>query len=266
MKKLLLFFVIVSLCYQCKEKPKEKEELLVLAQGEINWKPAQDYYLKHITNAFELLDELDSLPMTGQPTQEAFTEIRTAFKKAETYASYLNPEIGHRANGPALPIVTDDTQRTLLPLGLQKLEESIYEGEETEVRYREEINMMRGLLRNLQDNVRKRELTPQRFFIATHQQLMRIVSLGISGFDTPVSQLGLKETIVSLESLRDVYRMTLQEEINQKNSGLDETLLKNIEAAVDFIRSNMDFESFDRYSFIKDYMNPITRKEQTYQF
>jgi cytochrome c peroxidase len=46
-------------------------------------------------------------------------------------------------------------------------------------------------------------------FLFPHQQLLRIISLGISGFDTPVSQ-GINETIISLESLQFVYENSIQ--------------------------------------------------------
>ncbi|MEL6484542.1 MAG: cytochrome-c peroxidase, partial [Bacteroidota bacterium] len=196
-RKFGIVFIVVTLVFAaCKQQPKSKEVALnttPILHGGINWKPTQDYYLEHITTALNKIQALDSLPMTGEATQKVFEEARLAFKKAEPYASYLNPSVGHRANGPALPIVTDDSQRILLPIGLQKLEESILEGEEEEARYRQELSIMKGLLGNLQNNVKDREVTPQRFFIATHQQLMRIISLSISGFDTPVSLWGLNE-------------------------------------------------------------------------
>jgi len=229
------------------------------SENNIDWKPTQQYYLQNMTEAISYLDSLSEMPMTGDLTKEIFAKARIAFKKAEPYGSYLNPEVGHRANGPALPVVTDDSQKILLPVGLQKIEESIYEGEETDRRYREEISLTIGLLKNLENNIKERELNPQRFFIATHQQLMRIVSLSISGFDTPVSQLGLNETMVSLQSLKDVYQKSLQKTIITKDKTLDNTFQKNIDAAIIFISKNTDFETFDRYTFIKDYMNPITR-------
>jgi len=229
------------------------------SENNIDWKPTQQYYLQNMTEAISYLDSLSEMPMTGDLTKEIFAKTRIAFKKAEPYGSYLNPEVGHRANGPALPVVTDDSQKILLPVGLQKIEESIYEGEETDRRYREEISLTIGLLKNLENNIKERELNPQRFFIATHQQLMRIVSLSISGFDTPVSQLGLNETMVSLQSLKDVYQKSLQKTIITKDKTLDNTFQKNIDAAIIFISKNTDFETFDRYTFIKDYMNPITR-------
>ncbi|MEO0902744.1 MAG: cytochrome-c peroxidase, partial [Bacteroidota bacterium] len=251
MKNRIVFALLFSiLIFSCKKATKEvdvvQKQAVTRDSSGIDWTLAQNYYLENMTESLEYLKELDSLPMTGDTTKETFKMVRMAFKRAEPYGSYLNPEVGHRANGPALPTVTDDTQKLLPPVGLQKIEESIYDGHETEENYRYEVSITQGMLRNLQHNIQKRELTPQRFFIATHQQLMRIVSLGISGFDTPVSQLGLGETIVSLEGLADVYKLTLQTIIQEKDKDLDSTFLKSVSLAKAFVEKNPDFETFDR--------------------
>lgn len=259
--KYALYAILVStvLSVSCKNDTLLKKEVAHNNENGIDWTLAQNYYLQHIANATTYLKELDSLPMTGDATKALFKKVRIEFKKAEPYASYLNPTVGHKANGPALPSVTEDSQRLLPPVGLQKIEESIYEEEELEKNYRYEVSITQGMFHNLQNNIKKRALTPQRFFIATHQQLMRIVSLGISGFDTPVSQLGLNETAVSLQSLMDVYMLTLQDLIQQKNKKLDVTLVKAIENAKAYLTENPDFETFDRFVFLRDYMNTVTR-------
>ncbi|MFS4455558.1 hypothetical protein [Maribacter sp. 2304DJ31-5] len=98
-----------------------------------------------------------------------------------------------------------------------------------------------------------------RFFIATQQQLLRIISHSISGFDTPVSHLGIKECIVSIESLKEVYDLTIANSIKRKNPELDNEFRSNIVKAISYIMSNLDFDAFDRYTFIRDCLNPITR-------
>jgi len=244
----------ILLFISCKEQEK------VYVDNTIpNWEVAQNFYYEQITNAIAYLDTLSKEGAKGQDSKVIFTKARVAFKKAEPFASYLNPAVGHRANGPALPIYKEDNGKILKPVGFQKIEESIYEGEATEEEFTNEVYVTKGLLLNLQKNIKKRALNPKRFFVATHQQLFRIMSLGISGFDTPVSHLGIEETIVSLESLAYVYNESIGFLIKKKNPTLDQEFKTNISKSITFIKKNMDFDSFDRYTFIRDYMNPITR-------
>lgn len=240
----------------CKDRPKEFTE--IREEGP-DWSMAQEFYTDNISDAIRLMDSLSSVNVGSNEAKIIFGEVRAAFKKAEPYASYLNPEVGHRANGPALPIYLEDTGKVMNPFGLQKIEESIFEGEVSQSQFEKEVRLTQGLMKNLQGYIKDKNLTPQRFFIATHQQLLRIISHSISGFDTPVSHLGIDETIISLESLYEVYQKSIRTLIQEKNPGLDKTFHKSIKNAVAFVRDNMDFDTFDRYTFIRDYVNPITR-------
>lgn len=256
---LLSVTLALTLLYACKKEHEKEEEETSTLKARVDWTAAQDYYLKNIKNTLAYLDSLNQISVNSPNAKNYFIEARKAFKEAEPYASYLNPEVGHQANGPALPRLTDDTQRVLLPIGLQKIEESIYEGGVSENDYKREVELTRGLMGVLQDAIEKRKLNAQRFFIATHQQLMRIVSFGITGFDTPVSELGLEETKASLKNLLNVYKLSLQNIIISKDSSLDKKFQKEVNEAINFIGENPDFETFDRYTFLRDYFNPVMR-------
>jgi cytochrome c peroxidase len=246
------FFSIIILFTSCNQDKKETISV-------INWAKAQAYYAQNIDTALAYLDSLETVGMKGKQAKTYFALSRAAFKKAEPYASYLNPEVGHKANGPALPIYKEDTGKIIKPVGYQKIEESIYDNETSDADFKQELYVQKGMLSNLKKGINRREITPKRFFIATHQQLLRIVSLAISGFDTPVSHLGINETIISLESLLNVYKQTIQPAIQSKHKTLDSNFQNNIAKAITFINNNKDFDTFDRYTFTRDYMNPITR-------
>uniref|UniRef100_UPI004048F8DF cytochrome c peroxidase n=1 Tax=Flavobacterium sp. TaxID=239 RepID=UPI004048F8DF len=224
-----------------------------------DWAAAQALYLNHLKLSIAYLDSLQQEGLQGVRAKELFQKARLEFKQAEPYASYLNPEVGHRVNGPALPVFKEDNGKVSDPVGLQKIEESVFEQETTAADFEKEIKITKGLMAVLQKGIEKRDLNPQRFFIATHQQLLRIISHGISGFDTPVSHFGLHESAVSLQNLEDVYGFTLQAIIQEKDAKLDTQFVDKIAKAVTFLNTNIDFDAFDRFTFIRDYLNPITR-------
>ena len=253
----LLFICIITGIFSCKEQMKDSSYSLVL---EPNWKDTRTtIYLKEINTAITLLDSLQHIPDSATKAKKIFKEVRVAFKKAEPYASYLNPEVGHRVNGPALPIHKEDNGKILHPIGLQKIEESIYEGVTNPRHYQNELKTTLGLLNSLKKSIEKRELTAQRYFIATHQQLFRILSFSISGFDTPVSQLGIQESAISLQNLYDSYTVSIQKIIQDKNNDLDRRFSKQIKSAITYTATHTDFENFDRHTFIREYLNPIIR-------
>ena len=256
---LVVFALIMMASCQNKNETTSQSPKEII-KDTIDWAPAQAYYLHHIQEAIAGIDSLKNLPQTGSKTEEQFALTHISFKKAEPYGSYLNPEVGHRANGPALPIVTDDSQKILPPLGFQKIEENIFDGGEDISRHQRDLDIVKGMLRNLEGNIKDRELNAQRFFISTHQQLMRIASLSTAGFDTPVSGLSINEIAVSLRSLLEVYELSLGPVIQAKRPSLHAELLQSIEEAAQYVDQNTDFESFDRFVFLRDYFNPVTRK------
>ena len=246
--------VSVLLIASCKNEPSKID-----INSSVNFEEVKLYYVKNLEDAIQNLEELSTLNPQDSTAKGLFESLRSSFKVAEPFAGYLNPVATHRANGPALPVYLEDTGKILEPFGLQKIEETIYEGNVPKWQYTDELARTLGLLNVLKNYVTSKELTASRFFLGIHQQLLRILSHSISGFDTPVSHLGIHETIVSLESLWHVYDMSIRTNVKSKDSDLDTLFKNNIEDAVAFIESNKDFDTFDRYTFISKHLTPITR-------
>lgn len=249
----ILAFSIATV--SCKEN--KYQDLSQPNANAIDWQNVKSFYETALIKSISLLDTL-AVQTDKEGAKKVFERVRHNFKVAESYATYLNPEVGHRANGPALPVFLDDSERVIAPIGLQKIEETIYEGD-LDANFVNEVSITKGLFNNLLSYLQTKQITPQRFFISTHEQLLRIISFSITGFDTPISQLGLKEAIVSLNSLRTAYEKSLQHDISKKNGALDKSFLETIDSAITFLNTNTDFDTFDRYTFVRDYMNPITK-------
>lgn len=256
--KIILVAVVFCGC----KKTSEKVDLVLKpkeSSSKVAWGKGQKYYVNQIEEALKWLDTLQEVGFLQKETKLTFFKVRAAFKKAEPYAGYLSPETAHKTNGPALPIYKEDSGKVVKPVGFQKLEETIYDDSANQDDFYHEIKTLKGLLTNLKGMMEQRNLTAKRFFIATHQQLMRLVSLSTVGFDTPVSGESIKEIAVSLESLKSIYKLTIGDLILDKNEKINTSFNKNIDKAVSFINNNSDFETFDRFTFIRDYLNPVVR-------
>ncbi|WP_221409118.1 cytochrome-c peroxidase [Reichenbachiella versicolor] len=226
----------------------------------VDWGVVQEYYLENISQAISLMDSLTYSDTGNQSNKEIFKQIRIAFKKAEPYSAYLKPEVGHRVNGPALPVFRENSGRVLAPVGLQRLEEMIYLNDATKDDFTETVRITKGMMLVLKSEVEYYQISPKRFFISTKQQLFRLVSLAMAGFDTPVSGLSISETAVSLESLWYLYSNSIRPIILSKNEDLDNRFKQDIDDATNYIDSNPDFSDFDQYTFIRNYLNPVTRE------
>ncbi len=259
LKKSISIISILLVIIACKQTANENE-VYSDTPVSLNWEKVQSFYSKNMGDAILLLDSLRQKGLKGDSTKAYFSKVRIAFKNAEPYASYLNPQVGHRANGPALPIYKEDSGKVVEAVGLQKLEETIYGNEGTENDFEREIYILKGLFNNLKKGIDNRPLNPQRFFIATHQQLLRLVSLSMASFDTPVSLLSIYETSTSLKGLKYVYENSIAQVIKVENIKLHNEFLQYLDDAILIAAKANDPNAFDRFTFIRNYLNPITTR------
>lgn len=245
----VLLFTFTACSYKQKKQSK---------QG-VDWSIVQQYYLNNLDSTLVLLANLDSIDRTSKHNVTVFKNIRTAFKKSEPYLSYLNPKSGHRINGPALPVFRENSGKILPPVGLQTLEESIFLGETTAQEWTDNVNFIKGTLEKVRREMVYYQLDAKRFFLSTHQQLLRIVSFSMAGFDTPVSQWGVTEAKTSLQSLLFVYQNSIQKIIRSKDQSLDTTFIESVRQAIQTIDSHKKTATFNKFDFIKNHLNPITR-------
>ncbi|WP_232815635.1 hypothetical protein [Chryseobacterium capnotolerans] len=136
--------------------------------------------------------------------QEKFESIRKTYKKMEWAIEYFLPHSARFINGPALPEIEMDEHTEIEPEGLQVLEEMFYPYQKEN---KDEANRMLNKLINKSNTIKTNfqviTVSKDQVFDALRQETFRISSLGISGFDTPISGVFLKEIPSSLEGIRE---------------------------------------------------------------
>jgi len=245
---LISFFYLIS----CSEKENTR-------QVRVDFKSVQNYVVNNLEQAIFYTDSLNQFLTNKEKCKALFVSARSAYKKAEPFAAYLNSDNATRVNGPPLPVYREDNGKVLTPIGYQAIEEQLYTDEAidtTLLKYR--LYVLNGYLQNLKLTAENTEIGPKQFFVPTHLQLMRVFALGITSFDTPTSLRGVEESIISLQALKDAYDMSIADTINLLDSDLHTEFMENIDASMDYLRANDDFESFDRYTFGRDHINKLT--------
>lgn len=182
-----------------------------------------------------------------------FLTIRLQFKKVEAFAEYFAPSTVKLVNGAPLDEIEEEENAVFEPGGLQVIEELIYTNEAID-----QQELVRHV-RKMQVNIKRIKslwidihITDSHVFDALRLELFRLITLGISGFDTPASGNAMTESVVVLESFNayiSAYQSVLPEY---------ETLKAQTEKAIAFIKSNPDFNTFNRAIFISEYINPIS--------
>lgn len=185
-------------------------------------------------------------------------ELRLQFKRFEHLIAHLDEE-GTKdfLNGaPLLQIERNAPElRILEPEGLQVLDELVVE---------EQLDyaQMQSLLKSLQHHFEDLHRSQQRVYFsdrlvleAMRSQLLRMMSLGLTGFDTPGSLNALPEAEASLQRLAEQAALYYTP-LRQIGKGiLAAQCEQQFAEALDYLAEHQDFNTFDRLHFIREWLN-----------
>ncbi len=210
-----------------------------------------------------LLANLDTLQYTTGPrllrlastgsedsVRLAFQEARRRYKKVELFTEYYAPAASKALNGAPLPEYEVQESTSFEPSGLQVIEEHLYPEFETENREElvREVKKFVSVLGRARVILEGTELEEANLLNACKQEVYRIMVLGVSGFDTPLTNSGVQEAAVALQSVLEVLSFF----------GESQQLQQLLQGAIAYTSEQKPFNSFDRMAFITRFANPIT--------
>ena len=220
-------------------------------------------YFKKLTGVSSKLEKFQKQLIDQKKSDEkllrTYLEIRKSYKEIEFIAEHMDQSyIKKFINGAPLPTVVPHIPELNVhePEGLQVIDEFFAEDKLN----REE---MVGFVVLLLKNMRRMEhyhqqikLTDRLFFEATRNQLIRIATLGITGFDTPGTASGLKDAKASIEFIKQCFSFYENFE-NKSSESKRKEVIQALDKAITYLEANQDFETFDRFGFIKNHINPL---------
>ena len=203
----------------------------------------------------ELMD-LVSKDSESKILQEKFQQLRKTYKKMEWAVEYFLPNTARFMNGPALPEIEMEEHTEIEPEGLQVIEEMIYPYEKQN---KDELIRILKKLTNKSNTIKANFLvitiSKDQVFDALRQQVFRISSLGIAGFDTPISGTFLEEIPLALEGVQWTLEQISTEQSQQKSL---KQIVSEIVTANGILKKNSDKNTFDYINFIPNHLNKIS--------
>ncbi|MDR6760525.1 cytochrome c peroxidase [Flavobacterium sp. 2755] len=245
MKKIycLLFLLVFAAC----QKKSKHQEINTLFQ-------------KDITLLIEKVNELKhsvASDASEAQIQKQFLEGHKSYKKVELLSEYYSPAVSKSINGPSIPEFEENDNKTVQPEGFQVVEELIFPkyDKNNKKELLQELGVLSANLIRLEKVSNSNELTDAHVFDAMRLEVYRIITLGITGFDSPVVLNSLPEASVSLETIEKYYRVYLEnKEVSNSNQ-----VLEVLEKGKKYLQTNNNFDAFDRAYFIKEILNPLSK-------
>ncbi len=187
--------------------------------------------------------------------QASFRKARLAYKRVEFISAYYSPETTKALNGANIPEVDDDL-RVNEPQGFQVLEELIFPN--FEVKNQLEAMQLAAVIRSNVGRLRKisesNELTDSHIFDAMRLEVFRIITLGITGFDSPLAFHSLPEAASSIERMQQQIGFY---NLAERDPELDKKIKKTTDQAIAMLKKARNFDTFDRLEFIRQSANPL---------
>jgi len=211
--------------------------------------------LEYLKNDVELYSQEK---ISLEKLQQTLRNTRNSFKEIEFFVAYHYPEFTktHLNAAPLFHIEAAGTSAyTLPPEGLQVLDELIFSEEANEKK--EEISTITNFLYNSYANFYLSTLnnglsSGNNKTLPLRIELIRIYSLGVTGFDTPGSLNISEEAAHAFKGMSEY----INDEAYFKNFKTEKANLI-IQHAITYLGKNTDFESFYRIEFYKEFVQPL---------
>jgi len=247
MKKNHCLFFLLLLFVSC-QKTSKHQEINKMFRSDINLLIKKVTKLKYSVES----DLSDSL------IQTQFLEAHQSYKRVEMLSEYYSPAVSKSINGPAIPEFEESDNVTVPPEGFQVIEELVFP--KYDRKSKEELIQQLGILSanliRLKKVSHSNELTDAHVFDAMRVEVYRIITLGITGFDSPVAFNSLPEAETSLGTIEKYYRVYSQNKSVSNAKAVYAILGKGKK----YLKENNNFNAFDRAYFIKEIANPLSKE------
>lgn len=187
-------------------------------------------------------------------------KTRVAFKKVEWLLEYIDPTaIKRNINGAPLPKTEPKVPAIVIiePKGLQTLDEQVFADEP-------DWEVIQGLADKLKKHfypvkvyAQNRRIQHRHVFEALRFEMIRVFTLGVTGFDTPASAAAITEAIATSLAIKNVY-LAYAPLVAVEDPVLNATILKALDDGLAALEG-ADFDTFDRLSFLVNTVNPFTK-------
>lgn len=193
--------------------------------------------------------------------KETFLAARQQFKTTEFLTEYFFRQHSRAINGPAIPFADGEVSDQIWePEGFQAIEEIIFP-KYNKQQHQELAKLIQSLKENISAIAQPKfgYSFQERYILdAMRYEIYRIISQGISGFDSPVADNSLQETDAALKGIAEAVAWF---ETPIASPPIQETESLIAKARVQ-LQKNKHRSSFDHLSFIYNYLNPISKNLQ----
>ena len=225
-----------------------------------------DYFKEQVNDLAGKLNLLKNSIGAATPLntlKQQFVSCRLSYKKLAVLTEYFNIYETKFINGPALPRSEDGTPDIIIPpQGFQAMEEILYSSDE-----RNSIGNLRGLIEKMLQIIEKMKtetdrvykFRPELVWDAIRSASVRLVTMGITGFDSPIALHSIQEATITIGAMKNILTL-FDEEPGIAGTKYIKPLNDQLDEAGKYLANQKSFDKLDRLHFITTYFNPFYKQ------
>ncbi|HTI09921.1 MAG TPA: cytochrome c peroxidase [Puia sp.] len=215
-------------------------------------------FAKSCKELFSALQSIDpSTPPSLGKARQKLIECRLHYKKIEFFLEYFFRSSSRIYNSPPKYEGEEPDMEYQSPVGLQVIESLLYQppvaGKKNELL--QQAGAVAGSAADLSSLLYDFQTDDRQILESLRVELIRVITLGITGYDAPSLKSGLAESYEVLQSMR----FQLQPYLTAGETRSD-SLLAFLDKAIGQLRNNPGFDAFDRVSFLTGSALPLQRQ------
>ena len=187
----------------------------------------------------------------------AYVELRVRYKAAEYLWTYSDPAfVDAYINGAPLPKLEENSFGPLIlePVGLQVIDEQMGEAISDSSAARIST-LLKSMHTQLQASSMK-AIHSATVFSAARSGLLRLYTMGLTGFDLPAGNRAIPDAIVVLQTMHEDLTL-FKPDIALRRPGLADSLFSALEGSIQFLNKNQDFDKLNRFALLQRFIDPL---------
>lgn len=217
---------------------------------------AKDFAASAISlqSAINALHKDDTASITAAKTQ--LKDCRLQYKKIEFFLEYFFKTSSLIYNTPAKTEIEEPYMEYQEPVGMQVIEALLYEDDPAanKAALLEQVNVVRTSAEDLLSLLYGFKASDQQVLESLRIELIRIYTLGITGFDAPLLKSGITESSQALHAVKVILNPYLD-----KGAPYADSVRYYLDKSLQYLEAGKDFDTFDRLRFLQQYALPLQR-------
>jgi cytochrome c peroxidase len=194
-----------------------------------------------------------------QNAKRALINCRYQYKQTEFFLEYFFIRSARVFNGPPKFELEEPESGYPEPVGFQQMEAILYAKDSYPKKHKliEQAALVCNSARELPVLLEGFETSDRQLLQSLKQELIRVMTLGITGYDAPLLKSGITESCYALRSIQTALFPWLQKKPSAALSNL-------LTSSIAYLKANPGFDRFDRMRFLTRYALPLQEQLNLY--